>query len=363
MSADLAADALTALAVARASIDAAVASIQAMTPPTTPPAGNVTMLATVLGATSVRVDWSTNRSDVTSWTVGRNGKDAGGTGPWSTVVVGAGRSQTFASLLAGSSYSFTLIGHTATGDLSPITALATPRDMGTTPPPPGTDGTQVAVLNSWGPVIDGDEFEYTGQPKSTKWGMYDGAGHGGNGRRSPGAFSVANGYLTCHGDAGGTTGGMAFKGSSKVYRDEVRMQIVADDPNGTGAHYHPVLIRWPDGDDWPRGGEDDFAECNEGDKSMGAFIHHPNQSSGSSQSSASKTLDITQWHNYACERTDKTITGWIDGVQWFKFTVDETNGPPPGKLHLCLQSDNFGGTPHRPSKMNIMWVRMYVPQS
>lgn len=229
------------------------------------------------------------------------------------------------------------------------------------PPPVSVDGVQAASVLSWGPIIGGDEFAYTGPPDPNRWGLYDGPGHNGNGRRTPAAFTVFEGLLTNHGDAAGNTGGMAYygpAGSTTTYRDEVRMRIVAG--SGSGATYHAVLIRWPDSDMWPRGGEDDFAETDVGAAGMQAFIHWPNQDSGSVQSTASATLDIAVWHNYAIERTARSVTGWIDGVQWFRFTDPHVLGLP-GPMHPTVQLDALDSGTHRPADQQIAWYRIYAP--
>lgn len=236
-----------------------------------------------------------------------------------------------------------------------------PGDDPGTDPDPGSDkdGTQAAKLLNWGPVINGDEFDYEGAP-GPKWSPYDGPGHAGNGIRSPGAFSVANGIMTIFGDQGGTTGGAAFNDASSItYRDEARVRMYATG-GGSGSQYHPVLIRWPDSDEWPEGGEDDYMETDIGDPGVSTFIHHPNQSSGSAQSHAEVEVDITQWHNYAIERSDTHITGYLDGKQWFQFTVEETNGQVPGPMHPTFQMDNFGGDSHFEAKFEIEWYRIYA---
>lgn len=242
------------------------------------------------------------------------------------------------------------------GSLSQLEALAPVEP----PPTEPNDGVQAAVAQKWGPVLDGDEFDYIGAPRADRWAMYDGPGHAGNGRRTPAAFSVDGDMLHNHGDAAGNTGGMAFRSGagSTTYRAEARMRVYNTDA-GSGSQYHPVLIHWPDSDDWPRGGEDDWAETDVGSGRMECFIHHPNQGSGSAQHTASKQLDITQWHNYAIERTAQKVTGWIDGVQWFSFTVAETNGPPPGPMHPTVQLDNFGGSVHQPANQDLAWFRIY----
>src|SRR5258706_12812458 len=148
--------------------------------------------------------------------------------------------------------------------------------------------------------------------------MYDGAGHDGNGIRSPSAFTVAGGVLTCYGDAGGTTGGMAFNREEKYCRVECRMRAYSTDPSAAGDRYHPVLIEWPTSDQWPQGGEYDFAETDCDSGQMEAYLHIPGND-GSAQEHAVKTLDIQNYHNYAFEWAPSGIKGWINGIQWFAY--------------------------------------------
>ena len=57
------------------------------------------------------------------------------------------------------------------------------------PPPPDGDGTTAADTLNWGSVIGGDEF--TGSAIDTsKWSLYNSAGHAGNGLRRPEAWST-----------------------------------------------------------------------------------------------------------------------------------------------------------------------------
>ena len=380
------------------------------TPPTTTPpaAGDVTVTATVAGAATVTVAWSTTRSDVTSWTVGRDGRDVFGPDAWSTELAADARSQTFSSLVAGDAYTFTLVPHTAAGDAAAVSAKATvptgESSGGSTPPPSGGpssgsgshgsghggsghgngnsnaggngdstggggtttpptgstgDGVQAAVTQNWGAITGGDEFDKPGTPDPKLWSMYDGPGHDGNGIRTPSAFSVANSILTNHGDANGNTGGMAWQGgSSKTFRVEARMRLY-NVGTGSGSQYHPVLIMWPDSDEWPQGGEDDYAETDIGSGQMEVFIHWPGND-GSAQSSASKKLDITQWHNYAVERSAAAVTGWIDGEQWFRFTGQVL--PIPGPMHATIQLDCFDSKAKmQPANQDVDWIRFYAP--
>ncbi|WP_181778922.1 DUF5047 domain-containing protein [Pseudonocardia pini] len=223
---------------------------------------------------------------------------------------------------------------------------------GTGEPDP-TDGTQAAVQRGWGAIIDGDEFDYTGRP-SGKWGLYDGAGHDGNGRRSPSAYTVHDGMMTCHGE-NKVSGGCAFSRGEMGARVEIRARVY--NTGGGNDRYHPVLILWPDNDDWPGGAEYDFMECDEGTGKFGLFMHLPNHQPYR-QDHYEEPLDLTQWHNYACEwnPSAKTLKAYVDGREVYAGSGRVAEAPGP--MHLTIQLDDFGGNP-RPCNFDIAWVRHY----
>ncbi|GAA1295945.1 hypothetical protein GCM10009610_00390 [Pseudonocardia xinjiangensis] len=218
------------------------------------------------------------------------------------------------------------------------------------PPPPVVkavgDGKQAAQRLGWTPV-GGDEFN---GGMSSKWGVYEGAGNGGNGTRSEKQVSVENGSLVIRGDSKGNSGGMAWSDGQRFGKWEMRAKFPAGD-----SQYHPVLILWPSDHEWPEGGEIDFAETTSASDDVSFFLHY---SASNQQKSATKKLDITQWHNYAVEWVDGRITGYIDGEKWFESTDSKTM--PPGKMHATIQLDYFpdGGTPKQ-SEMLVDYMRIY----
>lgn len=333
-----------------------------VTPPPPPPLNSISVSAKVLSPTSVEVDWVTDRTDIVSWTAGRDGLDSFGSGPWTSGSLGAAvRKQVFTSLVPNTAYTFTVKATVTSGAVVTNTVSVSLGGTPPMPPPdPGNDGTQAAITQSWGAVIAGDEFDYTGAPDAHRWSMYDGPGHDGNGIRTPAAFSVGNGVLINHGDANGNTGGMAFTAWSAVtYRVECRARMY-NTGSASGAQYHPVLIMWPNSDQWPQGGEDDYSECDIGNAGVEWFIHHPNQSNGGAQSSGSWSGDITQFHNYAMERSDSGVKIYVDGVQVASYSLNELNGQVPGPMHPTIQLDNFGGSPHQPANQEVKWLRIYT---
>lgn len=92
-----------------------------------PAAGAPTVTATPIGNGQVRVDWTYSGTDVTSWTVGRDGTDTRGSGPWKKDGLSSDtHTWTFNILKGGQSYTFTLTGHRSAGDLAPVSVTATP---------------------------------------------------------------------------------------------------------------------------------------------------------------------------------------------------------------------------------------------
>ncbi len=243
----------------------------------------------------------------------------------------------------------TTSGPSPTATQSPT---ATRSPTAATPSTPlSVDGTQAAATQGWGSVVAGDEFEYAGVPDAAKWNVYDAAGNAGKGLRRPSQVRVDGSKLIISGTADGTTGGMSANFDRRTYgRWETRMKVSDRDPR-----YHPVLILWPDSGNWPCDGEIDYAEGTK-DSTVMNFFHH--YSCSNSQTHAQKTIDSTQWHNYAVEWTSKAIVGYLDGVEWFRDTNPDHQ--PPGSMHQTIQLDWFPDrTTTVPSWMQIDWVRVY----
>ncbi len=211
--------------------------------------------------------------------------------------------------------------------------------------------TRAAKKFGWGKPVARDEFRYTGAPHPKKWSVYDSRGHAGNGVRSPAAWHVNGRVARVVGNSHGTTGGMSAKFGHRRYgRWEVRMKTNVRDPE-----YHPVLILWPDSGDWPCDGEIDYAEGGSARRTMHFFQHY---SCDNQQTSASRRIDTTKWHNYAVEWTPHGVVGYLDGVKWFRDT--DPNHQPPGSMHQTVQLDWFpDGTATSRSWMKVAWVRVY----
>jgi Glycosyl hydrolases family 16 len=210
------------------------------------------------------------------------------------------------------------------------------------------EGTTAAALHGWGTPTRTEEFG----SGTEQWQLYDGTGHAGKGRRSPGAVSVQGGVLTITGDPAGTTGGMAWGHGRRYGRWEGRVRAPASDPS-----YDAVMLLWSDADNWPQGGEIDFMEMgDETRRTTDGFVHY---GADNRQVHGSVETDATQWHNWAVEWTPSAITMFLDGREWYRTTDRAVQ--PPGPMHLCIQLDWFpkGGSVQR-STMQVDWVREYA---
>ena len=216
-------------------------------------------------------------------------------------------------------------------------AAAAPRSGG------GGEGRRAAAVHNW-TLVGGDEFNGGMSPN---WSPYDGPGHAGNGRRTPDAITVQNGMLVIRGDAEGNTGGMSWQQDQRFGRWEVRARFPKGDDQ-----YHPVLILWRESGG-KENGEIDFAETTSASDKVSFFLHY-----GSEQDYAHKSIDLTQWHNYAVEWVDGRVTGYIDGEKWFESTDREKL--PPGQMHPTIQLDYFpeDGSP-QPTEMHVDYMRIY----
>jgi beta-glucanase (GH16 family) len=214
--------------------------------------------------------------------------------------------------------------------------------------PPGY-ATSAAAKFGWGKPNRVEDF--AGRLDKS-WGIYNGAGHGGKGRRTPDAVTVENGVLTITGDPQGNTAGMAWGDGQKYGRWEGRVKAPASDRS-----YNALLLLWPDAENWPVGGEVDFMEMSDHTRqSTDMFLHYGRSNS---QLHGEVKIDATQWHNWAVEWTPDHIAAFVDGKQW--WSTDKKEALPPGPMHLTIQLDWFpkGGAAVQTSHMYVDWVRQY----
>ena len=249
------------------------------------------------------------------------------------------------------------------------------------------DGTQAAVVHGWGNPIPewSDEFNYTGSPDSSKWGIpgTDWPGHNENGRRRPERQVVADGKLVMTGLQNGDTGWMQSEyDSPDGGRWEARIRSFqgapsAGEPDSTsnGNDYHALLLIWPESNSRSKDGEYDLMELGApGQNSLESYMHYPDdpEDDETEQEHFEKlNVDMSEWHNVAFEYKrgdDGFVRGFIDGEQWFTHTG---GGGPNGRRdiqdmpagHICIQLDNFDGLDQTPATIEVEWVRVYDPEA
>lgn len=233
----------------------------------------------------------------------------------------------------------------------------------------GGSDDEAAVRYGWGtPLPSSDEFNYTGVPDPTKWGVYDGPGHGdpANGTRDAERCTVQDGYLRIEGTANGSTGGMAHTFDQQYGRWECRARMGAFNPGSSGESYHGVLIVWPESEQWPQDGEYDWLEIEDVEQTnVAGYLHYPTPSEVEQEGVTGPAVDLSEWHNYAFEWVEGALRGYVDGVEWFDLDGAQTastgrrlDSMPSG--HLTVQLDNFtGASGLQPGYMDIEWARVY----
>jgi hypothetical protein len=217
------------------------------------------------------------------------------------------------------------------------------------PDDPAGYATSAAATFGWGKPNRTDDFSGS---LGKSWGVYNGPGHGGKGRRTPDAVTVENGVLTITGDPQGNTAGMAWGDGQKYGRWEGRVKAPVGDRS-----YNALLLLWPDAENWPVGGEVDFMEMSDHTRQYtDVFLHYGRSNS---QLHGEVKIDASEWHNWAVEWTPDHIAAFVDGKQWFHTGKKETL--PPGPMHLCIQLDWFpkSGAAVQTSHMYVDWVRQY----
>jgi beta-glucanase (GH16 family) len=245
---------------------------------------------------------------------------------------------------------------------APPTASDVPEEAPTLPTGPGPTAaepcdpnqpagyaTSAAAKFGWGKPNRVEDFNGR---LDKSWGIYNGAGHGGKGRRTPDAVTVENGVLTITGDPQGNTAGMAWGDGQKYGRWEGRVKAPASDRS-----YNALLLLWPDAENWPVGGEVDFMEMSDHTRqSTDMFLHYGRSNS---QLHGEVKIDATQWHNWAVEWTPDHVAVFVDGKQWWR--TDKKEALPPGPMHLTIQLDWFpkSGAAVQTSHMYVDWVRQY----
>ncbi|SNT63728.1 Glycosyl hydrolases family 16 [Asanoa hainanensis] len=256
-----------------------------------------------------------------------------------------------------------------TGDFGSTTgtnfkATACDYQLGGTPPVPSDSA---AVRNNWGSPVPSQSDEYNSAAIDlTKWGLFGAdpgqttgcaPGYNGHGQRCASQTTQANGRLSVNATADGRTGGLYSRMRPFRYgRIEVRERAAPLTANG-GRAYHAVPLLWPENDAQWQSAEIDFAERDVNSSTVELFVHHNN-----TQTSRSKTIDSTQFHNYAIDWEPGSVKWYVDGVQV---------GQPVNASITEFSSSNGGaqldmfpatGTLMRPAVQEVDWIRMYANQ-
>lgn len=219
--------------------------------------------------------------------------------------------------------------------------------------------TEAAVQNGW-TLIAHDEFDGDALDEDT-WSAYSGRTTDDVGQHDPDNITVSDGTVKLTSRDGETSAGMSWEDGQQYGRWEARVRSQA------GNGYGPVMLLWPDSEEWPEDGEIDMMEIPKGDRTKAYFTVHWGEDN--EQDSASATGDFTQWHNFAVEWTPDHIIGYLDGVEFYRNEDSDAN--PPGPMHFVLQQDigpygtDWIPAPDAstPSEVTFEcdWVRIYAP--
>lgn len=303
----------------------------------------VTVTATVLNENQVKVDWTSTLSpQPASWTVGRDGVDDNGSGPWSTTVSGATRTWTFNSLIAGQQYTFTV---TPAGSTQGFTATATPGGQPGGEPNPS--GSTAQETQGWGAPVWQDDFN--GTAVGSQWGVYTDPGNQ-HGNRQPSQCQVSGGSLKLVSLPDRRTCGMAHLRNQTHGRWEARVKT-------SGAGWKSLFIIWPESDEW-NDGEYDWMEQTAGSDCYGGFMHYPGDPRRQEvlpQNSAS-CVGSAQWHHVAFEWTATSLKGWVDGRLWYTIPAMGTLTRMPAG-HVTIQQDDQGSGSGNSALQEVDWIK------
>lgn len=250
---------------------------------------------------------------------------------------------------------------------SSLAITTAPAPVPAPPAPPAPDSPfQRLVLNEQFDTLD-----------RTRWSLYDGAGHAGNGLRDPSCWWVkpvaevegATGVNCLVGTAWWDAAigkmrapGMSLNRDSLNFRIECRARVEPD-PSGVTAANMPLL--------WPKDYRDDpYEEVNPYETSgphnatrgMSSFVHYGAVASGKpagDQVYFDLGVDGTAWHVVTYERRNGIREScWVDGVH--KWTVTDPKVLADRPHHPALQLDCVSH--HDPGKaihMFIDWLRLF----
>jgi beta-glucanase (GH16 family) len=227
---------------------------------------------------------------------------------------------------------------------------------GITLDPAQRSDSEAAIRNGW-KMVAHDEFDGDALDKD-HWSPYRGRTTDDVGQHDPDNLSVSDGTLKLT-SRGNTSAGMSWDAGQKYGRWEARVR--SEKGNG----YGPVMLLWPDAEDWPEGGEIDIMEIPKGDRTKASFTVHWGEDD--KQDGKSVQGDFTEWHNFAVEWTPDRIVGYLDGQEIYR--TDNADANPPRSMHFAMQQDigPYGddwipapdATTPATCTFEVDWVRIY----
>ena len=178
--------------------------------------------------------------------------------------------------------------------------------------------------------------------------VYDKEGDFGN--KSPSNVIAASGIITISGKTDGTTGGIAHNYGQKYGRWDSRVRI-----SGEEGCWRPNILLWPDEENYPIGGEIDYAESGGNFDAIDMFLHYGAENN---QVTGHTKVDARQWTTYSVEWTPTYIAAFVNGKKFFEER--DTKKFPPGPMHQTFQLDaqHSNTTCYKNTQMEIDSLRV-----
>ena len=338
------------------------------TPLSSAPAPAPTLTASVAnGVEQATLSWTVNGgifSGLTGWYVGRDGNDKNGTGPWSTTVDASATSQLFLTLTGGTTYNVYVapVINGVTGAAVTVAAHPTagsPPATGSSTNPSGVN-MPVGNIPGWVQVFTDD---FTGNSLRNDWSMYTGVSGATGTQWASDRVAVANSTARLLAAPSGnrwTAGAIANYGTSVQTYGKYDLRFRMD--KAEGVKY--AFLTWPSAENWPVGGEIDFAEDGGGNRiGTSATTHYADGNGNHQQVQRNMTnLDFSQWQTIGVEWTPGKLAYTANGTVWATVTSPSA-AIPSHSMFLALQVEITGtnGTTPNPTVCEVDWVVAYRP--
>lgn len=182
-----------------------------------------------------------------------------------------------------------------------------------------------------------DDFAIDGQPNTSTWAVYEGAGTNGRGQARKENVAVRDGVLNLTG-RGSDIAGLCWCGPATHdyafgdYRFRVRVDA--------GVGFAAVVGLWPDSEKWPEDGEIDLLETPDGNRqSVLSTLHY---GADNQQFGKRITRDFTRWQNITLKWRPDSLTV-LYGTDVVLFTTDRAQIPQT-PMHVFFQLDVGDGS-------------------